>query len=366
MGALKDVGFLDADGNLTNETKLQYINSVVSNIKTGSDVEILGVSLGIRYTASDFLGQQFEASGTLNEHRARFPDWHSIHLDAALQGVASIFDQIPTSGVAAKIIPYFDPFQPIIDVLNSLKNLFPDFLGDVNVIDFLLNNLVALLFDIVGLIRLIVDNASEIIAQNVQVINRTLKDFINFIIDKVLTKLDKTAEELRNFRTKINIQLRNQNFRDLIINAIQSLALQVFNAPQSIQIPSFSLDLLQIPGPQSLQSVGPPPGIGFFYTQLIADFFTKIIDLLASAGDWLLKITQGPQALITYLIEQLLEPISVIISSNSFINSATSFAALLVEFTSKIIQMSIVAILGFLLGTGLITLQAANLVGLIQ
>lgn len=366
MGSLKDIGFLDVDGNLPDTTREQYINSVVNNIKTGADLEILGVPLGIRYTGSAFVSQKFEINGTLADHRSKYPDWHVINLDIALQGIATLFDQIPAAGVAAKVIPYFDPFQPIIDVLDTLKNLFPDFLGDLNILQFLTSNLVSLLFDVVDLIGLIVSNAADFIAQNAQVIERTLNSFIDFIIKNVLSKLGKSTDELLDFGTRIKANLADPNFKSTIISSIQTLALTVVNAPQTIPLPDLSLDFLQFPGPSVLLDAGPPPGIGFFYTQLITQFVLKIVDLISSAGEWLLKIVQGPAELVTYLIEQLLEPIRETIALYPFINAAISFAGLIVEFCNKIIQMIIVSLVGFLLGPGIITLQTANLVGLIQ
>jgi hypothetical protein len=370
MGSLANVGFLDAQsGNISDSAKIQYINNVVENMKNSDNFQVLGQSFPIQYYGSDSVSNTFVLEN-LESHRARYLAWHQIHFDVALQGVASMLDQIPAAGVAAKVIPYFDPFQPIIDVLNLLKNKLASALGDLDIVEFLTSNLTSLLFDIGDFIVDIVSISTDFIAGVASAVDRAINYVLSFISNSILPKLGKSSQEIASITQSIRNLLKDNNFKASFLASITSLVTSIVSAPASLTLPAFTFDFLSfdvdIPNPSAILGAGPPPGIGYFFTQLITGFFEGVLNLLSTAGEWILKITQGVGELLSYLLQQLLSFLGQIITSiYPAIDSAVSFIASIAEFCKKLIQMTIVTILGYLLGPGIITLAAARTIELI-
>lgn len=147
MGALKAVGFLADDGKLSNAQSLDIVNDICSVIRTAPPVGIAGVNFPLTIPPTPIASEAFSPSDGIDRHREKFGQWHKINLDIFLSGVANMFDGVPTAGVAAKVIPIIDPTQPIIDILNALKDLFPD-LFDFDIIEFLTSIIAALFLKI--------------------------------------------------------------------------------------------------------------------------------------------------------------------------------------------------------------------------
>ena len=144
MGALKDVGFLADNGKLTDSQNVELINEICDFIRNAPTIGVAGVNFPLTTPAVPEAADLFAPTQGIEKHKEKFNQWHVINLDIFLSGVTNMFDGIPTSGVAAKVIPIIDPTQPIIDILNELKNLFPD-LFNFDIIEFL-TSIIASLF----------------------------------------------------------------------------------------------------------------------------------------------------------------------------------------------------------------------------
>lgn len=371
MGSLTNVGFLSSDtGEISTSAKIQYVEAVVAGMKQGTSSGVFGVAFPIQYTGSDEVGETFQISDSISAHQQRYETWHRVNFDIALQGTANMLDQIPTIGVAAKIIPYFDPFQPIIDVLNLLKDNIGQFIGSFDVLQFLTENFTSLLFDAAGLIADIVSISVDFFNNVKEALDRGIEILLNFIIGKILPKLGKTQTEITEIYVQIFGQLQNEEFKNAMLESLRSLVNTIINAPDDIALPNFSFDFLNfdlnLPSTVPLFAAGPPPGVANLYTSLIQSFFAGVVDFIASAADWVLKITQGLDELLTYLVQSLMDIFTQSLRSIfPAIESATGLIASLAEFCNKLIQMTIVSILGYLLGPGIITLTAASLIGLV-
>ena len=199
-----------------------------------------------------------------------------MYLDIFLSGVANVFDGIPTTGVAAKVIPIIDPTQPIIDILNELKNLFPD-LFDFDIIEFLTSIIASLFLKIPLFLAKIATLASDIINGVKDKIEEGIEVFIDFIKENIVDKLDKAADVIREIKEKIDTKIAESvAFKNKIIDKIKNFALKILSFLSipafNISLPNFDFSLafpdISLPS-LPIFHIGFPPGIAYFFVEFI-------------------------------------------------------------------------------------------------
>lgn len=371
MGTLTDVGFLNpATGEIAECARSRFVDNVTRNIGLGNITTILGLSFPFNFEGSAQVATIFDAQGDIEKHRQKYETWHKLNIDAMLQGIADILDQIPPIGVAAKIIPYFDPFQPIIDILNIIKEKIPGDFADFDILDFITQNLTTLLFDAVSLISGIVSISTDFFEGVKSAKDRAIDLFLDFVINSIIPKTGKTQEEIEIIQVKIENLKKEESIKESILEAISALIQNIISAPDSLSIPDFNISALtfelNIPNLGPTAVGGQYPGAVFAYTQILSNFFSGVVSILQSAGEWILKITQGIEGLLSYLIEGLIDVAAQAIRSvYPNIERSIGLMSTLIELFKSIIQMTIVSILGYLLGPGIITLKASSLIDLL-
>ena len=374
MGALKDVGFLADNGKLSDAQTLEIIDDICNIIRTAPAVDIAGVNFPLTIPAVPSAADPFAANDGVDRHREKFAQWHTINLDIFLAGVANMFDGVPTSGVAAKVIPIIDPTQPIIDILNALKDLFPD-LFNFDIIEFLTSIIAALFLKIPIFLAKIAALAVDIIEGALDKIEEAIGIFIDFIKENIVEKLDKAQQEINEIKEKIDRLIEESiEFKNKIIDKIKQFALKILSF---LSIPTFSLTLpsfdfsLAFPN-FNLPSlpifyIGFPPGIAYFFIEFIKRLIQGIISLLANITDLIAAFLQGIVAVIKYLVQAIFNiVISILRSLIPDLSKAVTFAATIVTFVKKITQMAIVSIIGWLVGPGIIINVVAREVGLVS
>ena len=225
MGSLKDVGFLADNGKLSDVQQLQTINEISNFIKNAPPVSIAGVNFPLTTLPVPSAADVFAPNEGLDVHKEKFYQWHLINLDIFLSGVTTLFDSIPTTGVAAKAIPIVDPTQPIIDILNQLKNLFPDLI-DFDVINFLVENIGAIFLQVPLFLSKIARLATDIVEGVASKIRDAIEVFINFIKDSIIEKFNKTRSQISEIKSKIDDLVQSStSFLTAIAEKIRDLAL---------------------------------------------------------------------------------------------------------------------------------------------
>ena len=379
MGALKDVGFLDSNGSLSDGDQLAIINEIVDSIRTASKVNLVGAELSLISAPVPLAADSFSADNGLDDHKSRLPQWHSINIDTFLNGVASMFDGIPTTGVAAKAIPIIDPTQPIIDILNLLRNLIPDLI-DFDIIEFLTSILTPLFLKIPLFLTELASLAQDFINGSKDAINSAIEKFINFIKTNVIEKLNKARSEIDRIKDEIDRRLEEvEEFKNKIIESIKKIIESILAFPSlpslNIPIPDFNFNIslpnITLPSLPSLPifHISPPfpPGIAFFFLEFIKKLIAGIIAILSNIADLIAAIIQGITSFISYIVQQIFNLIKSIIQSLiPNIDKAITLAATILVFAKKITQMAVVSLLGWLVGPGIIINVAAREVGLVS
>jgi hypothetical protein len=371
MGTLTNVGFLSPEtGEISNSARIQFVDNVTRNIGLGNVTSILGTQFPLNYAGSEQVALIFDPQGDITTHRQKYETWHRLNIDTMLQGIADILDQVPPIGIASKLIPYFDPFQPIIDILNVIKEKIPGDFADFDILDFITQNLTTLLFDVVSLISGIVSISNDFFAGLESAKDQAISLFLDFIINNILPKTGKSQTEITTIQRKIDNLKKEESTKELILDSISALIQNIISAPEALTIPTFNIGALSFDlgvsnvGP--LSSEGQNPGAIFAYTQIISNFFAGVAGIILSAGEWILKITQGLEGLLAYLVESLIDiGAQAIKSVYPEIEKSVGLVSTLIELFKSIIQMTIVTILGYLLGPGIVTLSAASLIELV-
>lgn len=373
MGSLKDVGFLQDDGKLTDTQQLQTINEICNFIKNAPPISIAGVSFPLKTLPVPAAADVFAPNEGLDAHKEKFNQWHVINLDIFLSGVTTLFDSIPTIGVAAKAIPIVDPTQPIIDILNQLKDLFPDLI-DFDVINFLVENIVSIFLQIPLFLSKIALLAADIIEGVASKISDAIEVFIDFIKDNIIEKFDKTSRQISEIKSKIDDLLQSSaSFTRSVAEKIRDLALKIISFPSlpnlSIELPNFDFSLafpdINLPM-LPIFHIGFPPGIAYFFIEFIKRLIQGIITLLGNIADLIAAFLQGITAVIKYLVQSIFNIIVQILNTLiPDISKAVTLAGTIAIFAKKITQMAIVSIIGWLVGPGIIINVAAREVGLV-
>ena len=373
MGALKDVGFLNNE-KLSDTQQLQIINEICTNIREGSVPSIAGISLPLQIIATPAAADIFEPNEGLQKHRENFTQWHAINLEIFLDSVAAMFDSVPTAGVAAKVIPIVDTTQPIIDILNELKNLFPDLI-DFDVLEFLVENIFSIFLQIPNFLSRIALLATDIVTGVSSKIRDAIELFIDFLKEVIVDSFNKTREQIFEIKSKIDdLLVTSTNFLIAIAEKIKELAEKILAFPElpslsitlpnfnfSLALPNFNLPVLPI------FYAGFPPGIAYFFTEFIKRLVQGLIGLVSNVTGLIGAILQGISATIEYLVKSIFDIVVQILSSLvPDLSKAVTLASTIGVFVKKIVQMAVVSIVGWLVGPGIIINVVARETGLIS
>lgn len=382
MGALNDVGFLADNKKLTDAQQLQIINEICSSIRIGSVPTIAGVGLPLQIIATPAAADIFEPNEGLEKHREDFAQWHMINLEIFLESVAVMFDSIPTAGVAAKVIPIVDMTQPIIDVLNELKNLFPDLI-DFDVIDFLIDNIFSIFLQIPVFLGKIAILAPDIIAGVSSKIRDAIELFIDFIKEVIVDSFDKSREIIADIKSKIDDLFSSFSLFEIlsspdslivkIAEKIRELAQKIISFPElpslNITLPNFDFSLalpnIDLPVLPIFYS-GIPPGIAYFFTEFIKRLVQGVTILLSNVISLIEALLKGISATIEYLVKSIFDiTVQILSSLVPDLSKTVTLASTIGVFVKKIVQMAVVSIFGWLVGPGIIINVVAREMGLV-
>ena len=379
MGALKDVGFVGSNGSISDSQRLNIVNEITDAIRTAPKITLIGAELSLINSAVPLAAESFSPNKGLEEHKSRLPQWHAINIDTFLNSVVNMFDAVPTTGVGAKVIPIIDPTQPIIDVLNILKDLLPDLI-DFDIIEFLTSIITPLFLKIPAFLADLASLAQEFLSGSRDAINSALEKFVAFIKANVIEKINKSRSQIDRIKEEFDRRLREvESFKNKLIDAIKNIIASIVSFPSlpsiNIQIPNFDFNIsipnITLPSLPTLPifHISPPfpPGIAYFFLEFIKKLIAGITTILSNVAKLISSIIQGITSFISYIVQSIFDLIKSIINTLvPNIDSAVTLAATMLVFAKKITQMAVVSILGWIVGPGIIINIAAREVGLVE
>ena len=372
MGALSSIGILDG-GTLTERSRTSFKDSTVSSFENGFSIGTVqapanSVSLG---SFSSENGQQ---------HESAFPAWNGMYVNGLLQNVALTLDSIPDAGIL-KPIGIFDPTKPILLVINKLRSLFDR-----------LFSFLSFSFDALLLLHL------DIVLSKADIIISALND----VIDKISEGIEAARDAASNFvdvlKSLIEDILRAASISTSIIrdviqgivdsvsqikDAIVQTAIEIVESI-GLSLPTFSIPSLDISFMTPGVSIEPlfatielnqVDGIATKFIKLMTVFASlpaQIAEQIQEAAEFGERLLAALKKLITNISEGVQELLDALLGLVwSIITSVLNIAAeALLEIVSIFqlvtffVKYFIVSMISFLLGSGLIALSAASILGI--
>lgn len=373
MGALASIGVLD-NGKIADRSKTAFKDSTVASIEQGFSIGSFQIVAG-----------QIELGSFSNEtgqnHVDMFPAWNGMYVTGLLQNIALTLDKIPDAGIL-KSIGIFDPTRPILIIITKLRSLFDRIFSFLpfSIDDLLLQNISIVLGkidDIVGALDSVID---ELVSSGVDAARDAAEDFLNVlkdVISAVMRAASQTSSAIADVLQKIS------DAASSIKNAIVEMANEILtsiNLPlPTLTIPS--LDLTFMPPGFDLQPLfasveaNQYDGIATKFIKLMTAFASlpaKIVEFIQRGVDIGIKLKQAFQKLLTNInqgIQDMLDVLvdavwNIITSVISIPSQAILEAASIFQIVLTFVKYFIVSLISFLMGSGLIALSAATLLGI--
>jgi hypothetical protein len=328
---------------------------------------LMGVPIGMNVPNTDM--SYLSITDGLEQHEEDFPQFHGTYI--SFMGIATKVLNLEAVNVL-KPFGLTDPTQPLVDLINNIKSNFGEVIPASIDIDVLLiaklPKIATKIEDFIGFLNDLIDAPS---------IADVPLERLNSILDTIF---EDNPTALQNIKTKIT------ESKESILGNMKQKAIQFFEGltgsmPEiSIPDPLIGMGLI-FPGlpslpeiPAVLFSPGPPPGIlGFlvnFLKSMVAEVTAKISEMLGfpipTVADLVSAIADGIEGVISFFIDQLLGPIKkALFDSWPDIEDHALPASFFSGFLLTALKIIIVAIVGVLLGPGLISFGIAKTLKLI-
>jgi hypothetical protein len=365
MGTLATIGVV-SDGKITQIAATRYRDNVVKTLKEG-------ISLGSINLPPDSIDMGDFKTDSIGVIQEDYPAWHGVYVNGYIQNIGVLVDSIPDVGIL-KTVPIFDPTKPVAIIITELQETLSSIESSIGVpvVDVLISQ-----------IDVVIKNAADI-SSAIDVGNTT--EFFNSLSntiaeafrsaginpDPVVQKLEERKSEIENLATQI------------IEAAAEAVSGVVPDLPIPVLDTSFIDPRLDIsPLFATIESNG-IDGIGTKFIKAMTVFLSipsEIIEAVSSAisgaaqaaseaiqkissaiGKLLTNVQEAVSDLfssITDFVWSLLSPV-IGIASTAFLE-ISSFLNVIFFFA----KCFIVSLIGFLLGSGLISLAAAKILEII-
>lgn len=418
MGILTEIKVLTGEGKLKDSAKESFINEVIEKAKKRKPAIVVGpaenpvlnlniVDLVSEDTKAVFelyeqnhpgeerveeLLQEFKVKEgeSIDDHKDRCPQYHNVYIEGIYANLATTFDVEDTA--VLKAIGVEDPTQPIVDLIDNLKDTLEDVLQPIlaavgEIEDFITTNLDAVLAQI----RQLQDFFDAMLAQHLtEALIEHAKEALETVFEALFGNL---GEAYDNF-----IAGFNANADDIIKYLHEELDLFSLELPPLIPIkeenngwlPPFSLP---IPLPLNLDFLNfdwegfdfdfpwfdwedfflmeVPPGLLEMMKNFFTGLFEAIVGIFASIVEdtegFITALSQGVNSIVTYLIGIIVDPViqAMLNAFPNIVDSLQHFSTFLV-IIDKILPMIIIAVIGILIGSGLVAQSVAILFNLIE
>lgn len=386
MGALSTVGAI-ADGAPSTITATKFKDSVVSFVQDG-------ITIGSTTIPAGVIDIEFFKTSSIDEISREYPAWNTLYADGLLKSLLNSLDAIPDTGIAFPIL--FDPTRPIAIILKELSEIFAsiDLTLSFPIIDIILSKIDIFLSkaaEITSKLKEIIDA----IADGAEAALEKATEFFVIIRGAIVEALEAAGEAVNTVIAKLNAE------KDRIIRKIIEIAEKIKNAALSL-IPEFSLPILDLSliFPEFDFSFSIPAfdisplfatielngmdGIATKFLKMMvaflkipAEVITGVIDLItgaaAAASEFIIQLANAVKKIFTDIAQAVKDMLGALlgfvwdkISSIIDINpNAILEAASIIGIVTFFVKSFIVTMIGFILGSGLITLAASKILNII-
>ena len=318
---LVDLGFTSFKDD--DARKHAFLTMMSNSMTSAQAATFMGTPLGFAAFEPAMVGS--EASGlafydpavdTPSSHQERYPEFHEIAF-GLMETAATALD----APAAKAATPFIDPTDPILQIINKISDLISE------------EEIIAKLEEIMAIAPDVIEAFSSL--PDVEPLARILVEI------KPSLDLDATIEKLESV--------------DL------SVDLSGLGAP--------SLPLPTMPFIDQLHLTIPNLGIVDIFLKIIIAAVSAIAEvisaILRAIGDFIAAVMQGLIAIIEFLVGLIIELIiQPIIDLLGHLLKMPMFLAFISVVAVFIIGMSLLTVVGILIGTGLIAKAIQNLLGL--
>jgi hypothetical protein len=367
MAILDDIDYFK-DGELSEGTIAGLVNEMIDLSNIGSP-NIAGISLGINIPESDL--SHLSLNGlTLEQHEEKYPQFHKSYI--GYTKTSTKFLNLEPVNVL-KSIGVTDPTQPLVELIKTMGSTISGLPSDINPETLVLQKLPEIMDpDIVSdFTNLLVNITANSDLSNVD--TSSLETIFEIILKDYPTALESVEKSLKEDKTVLLSKLKTSAIT-LFSKATGSLSSESLNPSLDIFTPSFlGLDIENINEVDHLFSIGiQPPGILGFYLNFLKEMLKEIAIAIANfqipvnALELIGKLKDGIDGLKTFMIDKVLGPIKKsLYSAWPDIEKYSVPICYFAGYLKMIIKIIIVAIVGILLGPGLVVFGIAKALELI-
>ena len=380
MGALSTVGVIN-NGAPSTITATKFKDSVTSSIRDG-------ISIGNTTIPTGAINIEFFETSSIDDIRTTYPAWNTQYVDGLLKSMLNSLDSIPDTGIAFPIL--FDPTRPIAIILKELSELFASIEAALgfSIIDIILSQ-INIFLSKAAEITVKLTETIEAIAEGVEAALEKATEFFEIIKNAIVEAFEAAGKAVDVIIAKLNAE------KDKIIQKIIEIAEKIKNAAFSL-IPEFSLPSLD------LSFVFPEFDLSFDISPLFAtiefdgldgiatkflkimiaflkipsEIITGVINVIKgiadAASEFIIQlansikkiftdIVQAVKDMLSALLGFVWDKISILININS---NAILETASIISIVIFFVKSFIVTMIGFILGSGLITLSVSKMLNI--
>lgn len=348
MGSLETIGVISG-GSLTNAAKIKFRDDVVTNI-------VHGIELGtISLKPNALTLGDFQNITDINEHKSRFPAWHVYYTDGLVKSIASALDSIPDSAVLMPV-GIFDPTKPIALLLAKLEDLFSNFGIDEA---FLITNLPNILkyADPIGKgLQSIIDEEADAVENFYETLNKALSGKLSDASEDEIEEIKKSIESVaEDIKESMKVKIPNLPTPGLDITSFGNIDI----SPLFATIEKDGIDGIGTKFIKLMLAFLKIPGLIIEPISKLEETAKTFLDALSLL---LTNIEEGVKALLSALLTVVLDIIKTVIS---FASEALLEISSIISTIKFFVKCFIVAMIGFLMGSGLIVDSIAKLLELV-
>ena len=386
MGALSTVGAINngAPSTITATKFKESVTSFVSN----------GVSIGNTTIPTGVINIEFFETSSIDDIKITYPAWNAFYVDGLLKNLLNSLDSIPDTGILFPLL--FDPTRPIAIILKELSELFASIEAalDFSIIDIILSKIDIFLSKSAE-ITLKLTETIEAIPEGAEATLEKATEFFEIIKNAIVEAFEAAGKAVDVIIAKLNAE------KDKIVQKIIEIAEKIKNAVLAL-IPEFSLPEfdLSFVFPEFDLSFSILPfnitplfatiefdgldGIATKFLKLMIAFLkipieiiTGVIDVIkgvaAAASEFIIQLANSIKKIFTDIVQAVKDMLSALlgfvwdkISNLIDINpNAILETASIISIVTFFVKSFIVTMLGFILGSGLITLSVSKMLNIV-
>lgn len=367
------IGLLDDDGNLAPNTKEKLLNKVIEKANNlPPKISLAGLDINIEELSSMVSDENtlkhFEPTDGIEAHREKYPQYHSLYMDTLYVGCVKALDLPPNAQL--KPIGLVDPTIPVLiifDVIAEFTEGLLDFVGDVKAyITSKIHIVLSKIKDIIEFIAKFLLTFTIDLSFIKELIRALLADFVEEKIQPVIDKVDEKADEIKSMiidkLTAVLEKLLGSSPFPIEIPFIPfELDFFDFNLGFDFSFPWFDLSIFQLDLPLGIITL-----IVEFLKGVVTIAQDVIAAIVSSVDAFIEALSSGIQAILEFMVNLVLDPLIRLLKRVwPDIEKYTIPAAHFIAMFEQVVPLLIVAIVGVLIGPGLITFGLATALSLI-